>query len=60
MKKKFFELILTILLSALPKMTKEIRTLLIKYLKELEEKAKQTANPLDDFIIALLLGIIEE
>lgn len=60
MKKKLFELILTILLTALPKMTKAIRDMLIAFLKELEEKAKATSNPLDDLIVAMLLGILEE
>lgn len=57
---KIMGIIISILLTALPKMSKEIRAELIKLLKNLEEKAKQTANPIDDFIVALLLGIVGE
>lgn len=60
MKEKLLEIVIVILTTALPKLSKEIREELIKFLKTLEEKAKKTPNPLDDFVVSLLLAIVGE
>ncbi|MBA7553506.1 hypothetical protein ES705_46098 [subsurface metagenome] len=47
-------LILTLLEKLLTGMSPKIRELILDFLKDLEAKAKETPNPIDDVIVLLL------
>ena len=57
---KILSIFINLVLTLLPKMTKAIRIELIDFLKKLEVKAKATPNPVDDLLIAVLLGLLVE
>ena len=50
-------IIARILLSIIGKISKPVRDWIIEKLKELEEKAKKTDNPIDDLLVTLLKAV---
>ncbi len=52
--KKMIAIILDLLSKLLTGMSPKIRDLILDFLKELEAKAKETPNPIDDIIVLLL------
>lgn len=56
---KILKMLLPLLVAVLPKVSKEIRESLLKFLQGLQVKAKATPNPFDDIILAILIGILD-
>ena len=52
------ELLLRILLLVVLQMSPALRTALIKVLSELEKQAKESQNPWDDILIAILKTLL--
>jgi hypothetical protein len=52
--KKMIAIILDLLSKLLTGMSPKIRELILDFLKDLEVKAKETPNPIDDIIVLLL------
>lgn len=57
--KLILEIIKKLLSALLPVMSEEIRKLLVSMLQELYTKAKETENPLDDFVVKLICDILD-
>lgn len=56
--KLIIEVIKRLIEALFPIMSEEIRKLLISYMNELYQKAKETENPWDDYIVKLLCEIL--
>lgn len=56
--KLIIEIIRKLLDALFPVMSEEIRKLLVGMMQELYAKAKETENPLDDFVVKLLCEIL--